>query len=410
MKHYQDTITGQKYDFDDNVDVEKLMQTNRSTPKTLTDKVKEKPSDDHIWYNGNWIDKKDKPIDYKEPISEVPVYNPAWVTFLFKEGTILFDHKNKLQITQKQINHNSYNGRLLSKIITTLPNYDKNSNLPILVTVDGSIMLPVNETYNTKEIAINKFNEIISALFLGGLNINAIHMGDLEQGTLLEGGEYSFSYMPSSYNRLRNNWASRPELDIFLMPNYINIEKVIDAYAIGVEFLKDISFSPIYLVQGYHTMQLWKTADALSNLWIVVEQLTNIMMQNLSKSEKKSIFKQLNVTQAEKIHMKHKVLKSGQVISESCYDVLDKARDKRNDLVHEGKLPDHNIVEKLWIVIFEMFEKASGKKLEELFEMTVDKLLNKVIRYRSNDYKNPINLENTNFEEWASIGTKANTP
>ena len=400
MKQYQDIITGQIFAFEDNENVVELMETNRNLPKTLVNKVKEKPSDKHIWYNEDWIYKKDKPIDYNEPISEVPTYNPAWITFLFKEGTILFDKKNKFQITLDQINNNSYNGKELTRIITTLPNYYENSILSILVTVDGSIMLPVNETYSTQEMAVNKMNEIISALFVGGLNINTIHLGDLEQGSLLEGGEYGFSYFPSSYNRLRNNWASISEKEIFLNPAYIDILSIKNAYLLGIDLLKSISFSPIYLVQGYHSMQLWKTADALSNLWIVVEQLTTVMITNLSEQERNSIFQQLKITQAEKIHMKHKVLKEGQIISQNCYDILNEARDNRNDLVHEGKLPDYNLVEKLWLVLFEMFQIASGKKLDKLFDMTVNNQSNQVIRFHSNSYNKGINPEHTNFDEW----------
>lgn len=402
MKHYQDTITGKIYAFENHVNVEKLMQTNRNIPKTLIDKVKEKPSNNHIWYNGEWINKENKNMNYKEPISEVPIYNPAWISFLFKEGTILFNSENKFEITLNQINKNSYNGKELSKIITILQDNEKNSTLPILVTVDGSIMLPVHETYKTKEIAVNKMNEIISALFLGGLNINTIHLGDLEQGTLQEGGEYSFSYMPSSYNRLRNNWASNSELNVLLNPKYIDVGNIKNAYSIGIDLLNNISFSPIYLVQGYHSMQLWKTADALSNLWIVVEQLTTLIIKNISKEKKDSIFEKLKIKQAEKIHMKFKVLKEGKIISENCYNFLDNLRNKRNDLVHEGKLPEHNIVEKLWIVLFEMFEIASNKKLDKLYEITIDKQSNKVKRFYGNTHEQLMNKKNTNFDDWKS--------
>jgi hypothetical protein len=84
MKNYQDTITGKLYAFENSVNVTSLMQTNRNTPKTLISKVKGKPSDNHIWYKGDWIREKDKQIDYKEPISDIPSYDPAWITFLFE--------------------------------------------------------------------------------------------------------------------------------------------------------------------------------------------------------------------------------------------------------------------------------------------------------------------------------------
>jgi hypothetical protein len=401
MKYYQDTITGQIYAFENHVNVEKLMQTSRNIPKTLIDKVKEKPSNNHIWYDGEWINKENKNMNYKEPIYEVPIYNPAWITFLFKEGTILFNSENKFEITLNQINKNSYNGKELSKIITILQDNEKNSTLPILITVDGSIMLPVHETYKTKEIAVNKMNEIISALFLGGLNINAIHLGDLEQGTLQEGGEYSFSYMPSSYNRLRNNWASNSELNVLLNPNYIDVENIKNAYSIGIDLLNNISFSPIYLVQGYHSMQLWKTADALSNLWIVIEQLTTLIWNKRIEEKTKKLMQITNV-RTENIDIKLKVLREYNIISEAIFQLLDKNRKNRNKLLHEGKLPDHNLVEKLWIILFKMFEIASNKKLDKLYEITIDKQSNNVKRFYDNTHKKLINKQNTNFDEWKS--------
>lgn len=406
MQNYQD-MTGKLFSFEDDIDVENLMQTNRNIPKTLTRAIKEKPSDNYVWYNGDWIHKQDKPTDYKELVSDSDVlaYNPAWITFLFKEGTIIHDEQNKFEIILEQINQNTYNGKELSKIITTLENFDEECPLPILVSVDGSIMLPVNDIYPTQEIAVNKFNAIISALFMGGIVINAVHLGDLEQGTLLEGGEYSFSYMSSSYNRFRNNWASPTELSALLIPSYINSTEIQNAYLAGQDVLNNISFSPIYLVQGYHSMQLWKTADALSNLWIVVEQLTNLIWDLKLEEKTKKILKRANI-KLDNIELKHKIFHECSILEESQFQILNKNRKNRNDLLHEGKLPDHQLVEKLWIVLFELFEIASRKKLDKLFELTVDKQTKTVKRFSSNLYNEPINPKNTNFEEWIQTEKK----
>ena len=122
MKHYQDTITGQIYGFYESDNVEKLMQTNRNLPKTLIDNIKEKPSDNHIWHNGDWIDEKDKPIDYKEPISEVPSYDPAWITFLFEPLVLISKTKDDFVVTLDEINTNLYDTRILSKFVAKLKN------------------------------------------------------------------------------------------------------------------------------------------------------------------------------------------------------------------------------------------------------------------------------------------------
>ncbi len=398
MKHYQDTKTGNIYAFNDNVDIENEIQNNRNIPKTLSSNIKQKPSNSHIWHNENWIHEKDKPLDYKEPISDIPAYNPAWVSFLFKEGTILFDSQNKFEVTLNQINNNTYKGDELAKVIMTLPNDDKKCILNILITVDGSIMIPLNDIYSTQELAVNKINEIISALFLGGINLNAIHLGDLEQGKLLDGGNYGFSYKPSIYNRFRLNGSSISERAMLISPDYINIETIKNAYTIGIDLMKTINFNPIFLVQGYHSMQFWKTADALSNLWIVVEQLTDLIWNSHVDIKIKNILKKTNVN----IETKHKVFKEYEIINESTFQTLLQNRRSRNKLLHEGKLPEHSLVEKLWIVLFKMFEIVSDKKLDDLFKLTVNEKTQQIHKFQSNSYNKNINPQNINFDDWIS--------
>ncbi len=67
MKEYQDTETGQIYAFED--DYDPFLEDNRNIPKTLTEVVQRKSTDTSVWYNGGWIEKKDAPVDYAEPIS-----------------------------------------------------------------------------------------------------------------------------------------------------------------------------------------------------------------------------------------------------------------------------------------------------------------------------------------------------
>lgn len=87
MKYCQDTETGKIWAFDDHVDLNSYQ--NRNVPKTLVENVKDRPSEDFYWYNADWVHARDLPDDYKEPVSRVPIYNPAWITFLFPVGTFI---------------------------------------------------------------------------------------------------------------------------------------------------------------------------------------------------------------------------------------------------------------------------------------------------------------------------------
>ncbi len=394
MKHYQDTITGQIYAFYESDDVEKLMQTRRNIPKTLTDNVKEKPSDNHIWYNGDWIDEKDKPIEYKEPISEIPSYDPAWITFLFEPLVLISKNKNDFVVTLDEINTNLYDTRILSNFVAKLKDYDENSKLDILVTFDGSVMLPVDENYNTPEKAINKFNEIIGALFLGGILVKPIDLTKLHQGCILEGGSSNFSYTPSPNNDFRNKSASITERIKAHHPNHIQVEEFIEAYNFGINIIKKVNFSPIFLSLGYHYLNQGKVAESLSNLWIAIEQLTDLLYKSkidtsMAKVLNRALSKNIN------IKIKHDILHEIKILNEQTFQILKRNRTDRNKLLHNGTIPNRENVIQLWTILLDLLEVAIETKLEKLQKNSI-MILN---RNLYNHVKN-ITPKKTNFEQW----------
>ncbi|KLD98296.1 hypothetical protein [Aliarcobacter butzleri] len=52
-------------------------------------------------------------------------------------------------------------------------------------------MLPMNQSYNTPEKVVDN-NEIIGALFLGGILVKTIDLTKLHQGYILEGVSSNF--------------------------------------------------------------------------------------------------------------------------------------------------------------------------------------------------------------------------
>lgn len=77
MKTFQDTETGQLHCFEDDADLTKL-----KIPNTFSENVIPKPSDAHVWYENNWIEKAKAPANYVTPVSSLPIYNLAWVGFI----------------------------------------------------------------------------------------------------------------------------------------------------------------------------------------------------------------------------------------------------------------------------------------------------------------------------------------
>lgn len=394
MKHYQDAVTGQIYAFSEHDNVEELMRTRRNIPKTLVNKVKEKPSDNHIWYTGNWVHKKDAPKNYQEPISDIPSYDPAWIIFLCEPLVIISKNKDDFVVTLEEINTNLYDTRMLSKFVTKLNNLDENCRLDILVTFDGSLTLPIDENYNTPEKAINKFNEIIGALFLGGILVKPIDLTKLQQGCIIEGGGSNFSYTPSVNNDFRHKSQSITEKIKVHQPNHIQVEEFVEAYSFGISILNKINFSPIFLALGYHYLNQGKIAESLSNLWIVIEQLTDFLYQykideNTLKLLKRVLPKRTN------IKTKHDILHETKVINEQTFQILKYNRDDRNKLLHKGLIPNRENVIKLWEILLDLLEVAIDEKLIKL-QKNSQLILSRNLDCHIKD----ITPKKTNFEQW----------
>ncbi len=417
MKHYQDTETGQIWAFDDGVDPFKL--NNRNIPTTLSEKVISKPDETHVWFNGAWIKESEAPKGYKPPVSSVPAYNPAWVSFLFPPYTIVLpDSEDIGNISFEQASLKFYDNEKLSAVVTALP-LRKAENIPALITYDGAIAIPRNADYPSTEIAIESINRILCASLLGGIHVEAIDARGLVCGSLYREKDI-FVNNPTFHGRLRHKDASVQELFSTLMhPRIVRVSELNNAYLHGIKVLEAISnFSPIFLLRGYSALLYRNWNDALSNLWIVVEQLTWHVWEKhflsdatLHPKSMKTRLKSLkDDNRTWSISVKHELLWQTKFISEECYVSLSLARQSRNDLVHKGGIPDPTTIGNLWKGIFELLESASGiaqlgmRQLITFVETPTTTLVfqfNRPIEYPELGFP-----EKNNFDEWQELSNK----
>lgn len=366
--------------FEDGIDPFSL--NNRNIPKTLSEKIIDKPSEYHVWCDGQWMEKSEVPSGYKQPISSVPIYNPAWTSFLFPVGTVILpDEEENFDITMEQINENSFNGEKFSEIVLTLPIINNLDSIPALISYDGAITIPMNKAHPSAEIAVDAINRILGAILLGGIRVEAIDSKKIETGCLLEGGKKAFSYIPSGHSRIRNNWASISELGVLLSLQVIHGAKLKDAYLLGDGLLETIyTLSPIFLLRGQSALYYHNLSDALSNLWIAAEQLTSFLWEvNFLKNssfhpktmkikDRVKSFKGDSRTWS--ISVKHELLWQTKLLSDKHFSALSIARKSRNSLAHNGCIPDYLVIENLWVALIELLESASESNLTELRQLT----------------------------------------
>ena len=396
MKHYQDTETGLIHAFDDSIDPHTL--NNRNIPATLSEDIKPKPDDLYVWHQGDWIRQEEAPPGYTQPVSSIPSYNFAWMTYLLPYTAVYRDETSGLNISLKQINANSYDGNKLAEVVATLQ-LGTPSRLPALISYDGAIAIPQCEDFPSKADGVSKLNEVLCSLLLGGVHTEVLHSDSLIVGSL-QGGIRLFAYTPSLHTQLRLNWATiNDRLQPLMSPRVLMVAEIQEAYSQGQQVVRAIhDFSPFFLLNGYTAMVYRNNSDALNNLWIVVEQITDFLWTENKDTFPASVANRhaelKEKKQLENIWAKQELLSLSKIICEDCHKALSQARRKRNDLVHEGVVPDIQVVEALWKALPELIEVASGIRA-----LGVRKLWGS----GANNWAIPAR---TNFDEWTELAIK----
>lgn len=219
--------------------------------------------------------------------------------------------------------------------------------LSLGVGFDGSLILPGTKDFFTREKAVEKFNEILGMLLLGGIYYEAVHPTDISFGTLtfdgyvrLKGGMGS---VLDFHSAARSKVIGSMDVIRLFKPMTITIENLETAYVTGKEIFKKISgLSPNILLSGTSKYVRREWAESLIFLWTAVEQLINILWTAHvlnGKTEKviegrKDFLKDFRSwTSSNRIEL---LFQKG-VLPIDIYQLLNSARKTRNDFIHNGK-------------------------------------------------------------------------
>lgn len=395
MQNFQDTETGQIYAFDDGVDPFALGY--RSIPKTLSCIVKTKPSEEHVWLDGDWIHQTQAPSNYVAPVSSVPSYDPAWHAFLQPYTWVLQD-EDDFSVSLEQINANAYPGHKLSEPVAVVAV----SDTTVLVSRDGAFALPMYGDFVQQHSAVEILNRLFCSLLISGISTEFVAHNEALVGSLGEDGRL-FVYTLTQQGRYRHMDASISERINLLHPRVIRVSELQDALAFGLDAIARVgNLSPAFLLHGYTALQQQSASEALSSLWIVVEQLTSFLwttrflgnssLHPAGMKGRLQGMKQDNRTWTTSV--KHEMLWQIDVLSQESYARLSSARSQRNYLVHEGRVPDMDSVTGLWPAICELLQSASGVKMDKLSRLGVW------------NHQPSTRVGKTNFDSWHSVANK----
>lgn len=258
------------------------------------------------------------------------------------------------------------------------------------ISFDGSLVLPATKEFTNKESALEKFNETLGFLLLGGVYSEAVQPSDISYGSLFVDGYLrqtgrGLGHQAIFHQAIQTKCAGSLDVIQLADPKTIRVNEIENAYKVGKEyFVKIKGFSPNILLYGtsHYVRHQWN--ESLIFLWTSIEQILDIIWRKeiIGDSKNKGLdidgrIKLLEDYRTWTTSAKIELLYQRGFILAEHYKHLNVARKSRNSFVHGGskisKLQVKSALDGLFILL-SMF--ISSYKDSSLFEQTIETIEN----------------------------------
>lgn len=216
------------------------------------------------------------------------------------------------------------------------------------VGFDGSLVLPATKDYSSKENAVEKFNQTLGILLLGGIYSESVQPDNVSYGSLffdgyikIHGG--STGLIAGFHKSIRSKLVGTMDSISLLDPQSITKEKIEKSYRSGKTIFDKLpNLSPNMILDGtsHYVSNQW--SESLIFLWTSIEQLINQIWEKEVVNNKiedviegrTSFLKDFRTwTTSARIE----TLFQKNIVPINVYKLLNSARKVRNDFIHNGK-------------------------------------------------------------------------
>ncbi|MGF6847491.1 hypothetical protein QFZ51_002726 [Chitinophaga sp. W3I9] len=272
-----------------------------------------------------------------------------------------------------QINNRAWNYVQLHEIVGGL---DVGLNTPyhLVIGFDGALALPPIPELRDPQRVVEFYNKCLAALLLGGVYCEAINLDSIETGVILD-WKYIRIIKPgksasSIFHHLARLKMLPPLTGISLLnPHVISYYSLYKAMDEGMEIINKIpNLSSEFLLKGTTGIARLDWGVALSNLWIIIEQLISYLWQekilkNIPTGSDKidGQKEQLSDTRTWGMANRIELLYQTGILTASIVKWLSNARKIRNKLVHDGKHPPRNTAIEAYNPVLELITIIIGK-------------------------------------------------
>jgi hypothetical protein len=231
-------------------------------------------------------------------------------------------------------------------------------NRPLVIRKDGYIAIGETNKWKAHEL----LNEIMSVLLIRGVPTNVIRECDLGEATITETGG-SYSWNPLSSRVLLYEQQYIYDYNFYLLGRtLISEEDMRKAIKLAELLTSDDKIKTLLLLflEAYTYFQNTEYKQSLIIAWVILEEfyIEDLWLQHISKitSDERRLNKLKNWTvdqRLEALHISH-------VLTDEEYSLLMKIKEARNEAVHEGKMPQKDIVEKCLNLVFRVVQRYIG--------------------------------------------------
>jgi hypothetical protein len=282
--------------------------------------------------------------------TEVPRRIPAMVTYLNPFRMIESKVLDKWETSIEQINAHGWEYEKLHEIAGGI---DVGLPAPyhMLIGRDGALALPPIPQLRSDQQAVEFFNRCLAAFLLGGVYCEAVNLDNLEFGSIIDwkyirsrGGQAAANHF---HELIRMRMAPPIDAIRLMNPTSLDFEELRQASQKGFALLKLAThLSPEFLLKGVSGIARRDWGVGLSNLWVTIEQLTELLwrrevLEPLSPDESRIVGRidQLRDTRTWTAANRHELLHVKGVVPAAALSDLHSARKARNDLFHSGTHP-----------------------------------------------------------------------
>lgn len=242
----------------------------------------------------------------------------------------------------------------------------------MVVSRDGAVGLPPLPHLRSDQEAVEFFNRSFAALLLGGVYCEAISLDGLDFGSIID-----WTYLrvhtaaPASANRfhklVRLKKASAFEAISLVGVQSITLSELSAAMTAGRALLDAVpELSGEFLLKGATGIARRDWGAALSNLWIVVEQITSniwghkVLAPARSPDAIAGRLDQLTDPRTWTIAARHELLHQIGILPADTLATLSVARKARNALAHRGIHPTETAAQAAYASALVILQIAVG--------------------------------------------------